>query len=213
MSKEKAISIGAEASIFSDGSRVTKQRFCKSYRLPELDAKLRKQRTKREAKVLRALQDIIPVPKLIPFSDKEDADVVLMRVFMEFINGPQLRDVLQPNNYTYYGKIIGEQLTTLHNVDIIHGDLTTSNMLVSEDNGKVYFIDFGLSFFSIKVEDKAVELHLLRQALESKHPELWSDLFAVILNVYKKKARDAKQIIKRFEQVEERGKNNKKKKK
>ena len=199
MANEKALFKGAEASIFLDGTRITKQRFVKSYRIPEIDLPLRKKRTKREAKVLRTLQGVIPVPKLLPFSDREDSDISLMRLFMEYINGLALRDVLRHNNYTYYGKILGEQLATMHNVDIIHGDLTTSNMLVSEDNGKLYFIDFGLSFFSIKIEDKAVELHLLRQALESKHSEMWSELFSVVLKAYKKNARDAKQIMKRFE--------------
>ncbi len=66
-------------------------------------------------------------------------------------------------------KEIGNLIGKMHNQNIIHGDLTTSNMIVNSNEKKIYFIDFGLSFFSEKIEDKAVDLHLLKRALESKH--------------------------------------------
>ena len=72
---------------------------------------------------------------------------------------------------------------------------------------EIYFIDFGLSFFSNKIEDKAVDLHLLRQALESKHYKIWEKAFESVLFGYKSKAQDAKEILARFEKVEERGRN------
>ncbi len=93
----------------------------------------------------------------------------------------------------------------MHNKDIIHGDLTTSNMIYY--NYKVYFIDFGLSFFSEKTEDKAVDLHLLRQAIDSKHYKVYEKAFYLILKGYISKAKSSKEIIKRFEIVELRGRN------
>jgi Kae1-associated kinase Bud32 len=85
---------------------------------------------------------------------------------------------------------------------IIHGDLTTSNMIL---NSEVFFIDFGLSFFSEKVEDKAVDLHLLRQALESKHYKVWEECFTAVRQGYEGTANDAELVLKRLEVVESRG--------
>jgi len=93
----------------------------------------------------------------------------------------------------------------LHNEGIIHGDLTTSNMMVSE--GEVFLIDFGLSFFSDKVEDKAVDLHLLRQAIESKHHTVYETAFAEVLKSYEENCENSKEVLKRFEIVESRGRN------
>lgn len=208
--KQSKLSVGAEAVLLRDGSRVTKERLKKSYRIPEIDVSLRKQRTKREAKVIASLQGIIPVPELIPFSTKELADTQLMRVFMRYIPGPRLRDILNNDNCKSYGKTLGSELALMHNTDIIHGDMTTSNLIVHEENGKLYIIDFGLSFFSIKVEDKAVELHLLQRALESKHPACSETMFQAVLGAYKKTARDAKDILKRLSQVEGRGRHKQK---
>ena len=97
---------------------------------------------------------------------------------------------------------IGEQISKLHDNNIIHGDLTTSNMIVKE--GKVYFIDFGLGFISNKIEDKAVDLHLLKQALESKHHENWEESFNEILRGYNK-SKNFKDVINRLDKVERRG--------
>ena len=90
----------------------------------------------------------------------------------------------------------------LHNSAIIHGDLTTSNMIL---NKEIYLIDFGLSFFSEKSEDKAVDLHLLKEALESKHYKIWEDAFKIVLEAYRKEAKRASETLKRLEQVEKRG--------
>ena len=57
-----------------------------------------------------------------------------------------------------------------------------------------------VSFFSKRIEDKAVDIHLFRQALESKHHQIWRDAFKNFLLGYKK-ADDYKEIMLRFEQV------------
>ena len=152
---------GAEARLFKTGDKVVKERPAKGYRLPAIDEKLRKQRTRKEAKILETLKKInVPAPELIKVCDKS------MKIDMSFLEGPKVRDVMNVS----FAKEIGRLVGTLHKNDIIHADLTTSNMI--RKNDKIHLIDFGLSFISKKIEDKAVDLHLLEQALESKHHEI-----------------------------------------
>jgi TP53 regulating kinase and related kinases len=192
----KAISSGAEAQIFLDGDRIIKKRIPKSYRLKEIDDSLRGFRTRREAKIIQKLPKEVCHPELIRCDDKETIE-------MSFIKGEKIRDILDDN--IKLCKEIGEKTALMHNAGIIHGDLTTSNMIVSRE--KIYFIDFGLSFFSEKVEDKAVDLHLLKQALESKHYKVYEKAFDLFLKGYKKKSNDYAEIKKRFDLVELRGRN------
>ena len=144
---------------------------------------------------------------------------------MQYINGKKLSDNLEKLDSKKICIKIGEILTKLHNADIIHGDLTTSNMIYVENadisnpktnkttlnqllpnktkdnsyinkkikifknkdnnNSKIYLIDFGLSFHSHKIEDKAVDLHLLKQALEAKHFKIAKECFNNIIKNYK----------------------------
>ncbi|MEM2131524.1 MAG: KEOPS complex kinase/ATPase Bud32 [Candidatus Woesearchaeota archaeon] len=206
---ENLISRGAEAEIYLDidekthEKKIIKKRIQKSYRIKEIDESLRKFRTKRESKILEKLN--IPKPKLLKLNEKEAT------IEIEFIEGKKIRDILEKSNeknITFeLSKEIGKLIAQMHNQNIIHGDLTTSNMIYNEKEKKIYFIDFGLSFFSEKIEDKAVDLHLLKQALESKHSKIYEKAFNLILNEYKKKAKKANEIINRVKQVELRGRN------
>src|SRR3989344_4931944 len=149
------IAQGAEAVLWLDKQRILKERVTKGYRYPELDQKIRKFRTRREAKILQRLEEIdFPAPRLQEFSDQR------MALTMDYINGPKLKDVLKQSNAKILAKAMGENIAKLHNHNIIHGDLTTSNMIL--DKEKINFIDFGLSQFSEKMEDKAVDLFLLK---------------------------------------------------
>jgi len=193
---KKLIAQGAESKVYSVDKIILKHRFKKSYRIKYLDEKIRSSRTKREAKVLIKLEAInFPAPKLLDADNKET-------LILEKIKGKLLRDVLEKEDYVKLCKEIGEKVAILHNNNIIHGDLTTSNMIL---NKKVYFIDFGLSFFSHKIEDMAVDLHLLVVALESKHYKIWEKCSNEALNSYEKKAKKGKDIIKRLKIVESRG--------
>jgi Kae1-associated kinase Bud32 len=190
----KVIGGGAEAIIYYDGN-VIKDRVKKGYRIEQIDARLRRFRTRREAKVIEKLQKIgFPSPRLISNDDKQT-------VVMEYIDGQKLRDVLESLDYERICGEVGRKIAMMHNHNIIHGDLTTSNMILK--HGQLYFIDFGLSFFSAKAEDKAVDLHLLRQALESKHHTIWQRCFESAIASYKKESSD--DVIKRLVQVERRG--------
>tara|TARA_Y100000310_G_scaffold344938_1_gene460626 strand:- start:3481 stop:4071 length:591 start_codon:yes stop_codon:yes gene_type:complete len=190
---------GAEARVEREGNTVLKDRFAKKYRLEEVDEKLRKQRTQREAKVLEKLQKAgIPCPELL---EQHDTTLVL-----SFIEGEKLRDVLHQTPKKY-GKAVGELIGKLHSHNIVHGDLTTSNMIVSDS---LTLIDFGLSEFSQKIEDKAVDLHVLRQALESKHHKCWKACFNEVCKAYTASFHEGEAVLHRLETVEKRGRNKEK---
>lgn len=192
----KRIAQGAEARLYLDKDLVVKDRFAKRYRHAVIDKNLRKFRTRREAKILEKLTALgFPCPKLIESDDKK------MFISMQNIKGKRLRDVLEKNPVKLSTEL-GKKIAFLHKNNIIHGDLTTSNMILAKE---LYFIDFGLSFFSHKIEDKAVDLHLLRQALESKHYKIWKKCFDAAIRAYKKDYPEADLVLKRLEIVEKRG--------
>jgi len=194
MIKSKVLAKGAEATITLDKDKIIKNRLKKSYRIGVIDERLRKSRTKSEAKIINKLSLVIPVPKILKTDEKQTIE-------MEFINGKKLSETLENLDYKKICKLIAENLTKMHNNGIIHGDLTTSNMIFKEN--KVYFIDFGLAFHSQKIEDKAVDLHLLGQALEAKHFTIFSECIKIILENYKPEK--YKEIIQRIKIIESRG--------
>ncbi|HTY43856.1 MAG TPA: RIO1 family regulatory kinase/ATPase, partial [Patescibacteria group bacterium] len=128
---------GAEAKILlsDDEEFIIKDRIKKSYRIKELDDKIRKQRTKSEAKLLEKASKIINVPKPLPMKE-------FNIIKMPYIKGKRLSenlDFLPLEKQKEIMKIIGEETAKLHDADIIHGDLTTSNMILVEggsDNGR-----------------------------------------------------------------------------
>ena len=200
---QQLIARGAEAKIYLDKGRgkIVKDRIKKSYRIPEIDNKLRTSRTKSEAKLLEKASKIINCPK--PLAIPQFGRMI----HMQFIKGKKLSEYLNTITAKQAEKIcesIGKQVAILHKENIIHGDLTTSNMILKEDN--IFFIDFGLGFISARIEDKAVDLHLLRQALEAKHFKDWQKLFNSVIKAYKEENREmGEKVLKQFEKVEARG--------
>ncbi len=189
----KILKQGAESVILLDKDKIIKHRIKKSYRIKEIDEKIRKSRTRSEAKLLEKAN--VNVPKLINIDEKE------MKIEMEYLNGVLVKNVfdnLSEKERLALCKNLGEEISKLHSKDIIHGDLTTSNLILKDNN--LYFIDFGLGFFSNKTEDKAVDLHLLKQALESKHYKHFNKSYQQILKHYKHK-----DVVKRLEKVDSRG--------
>ncbi len=196
----KRIGDGAEAVVSLDRGIVIKDRVSKRYRLGEIDSRLRKTRTRQEASILLKLQTLgFPSPAVLGMDDRG----MLLR--MEYIEGPQLKSVLDDSPLLdLLAREVGTLVGRLHRQDIIHGDLTTSNMILSK--GKVVLIDFGLGFFSTKTEDKAVDLHLLRRALGSKHPLVAERFFGIALEGYAAAMGDsAGEVLSRLEAVERRG--------
>ena len=190
------IAQGAEAKIFLEGKNIVKNRFPKAYRIKEIDDKLRSARTRREAKVLQKLEELrFPAPRLIKSDEREN-------LIIEKLDGKLLKDVLEQSYYKKICSELGKKIAILHNNLIIHGDLTTSNIIL---NKELYFIDFGLSFFSEKSEDRAVDLHLLKEALESRHYRIWKECIASVIESYKKEAKNSSMTLKKLSAVEQRG--------
>lgn len=200
----KILAQGAEAIITLDENKIIKDRISKSYRLKELDDKIRKQRTQKEARILFKAKEIINVPRVFNTNKKGEVNDKF-KIEMEFIDGDKLSEHL--NNYHYEKQFevmqtLGEEVAKLHEKDIIHGDLTTSNTILKDK--KVFIIDFGLGFISKRIEDRAVDLHLIKQALEAKHFKNWEELFENFLkgyNEYKKH----KEVLEQLKKVEGRG--------
>jgi len=201
--KQKIIAQGAEAVIFLDKekNKIVKDRIPKSYRIKELDNKIRRQRTKSEGKLLEKAGKIISCPKLLFDPGRE------RMIHMEFIDGLKLSENLNGFEKSKQIKIsekIGKSISKLHDKNIIHGDLTTSNMILKKD--KIYIIDFGLGYQNGKYEDKAVDIHLLKQALEAKHFEFHKELFESFKYGYLKINKiEAKKVLERLIAVEKRG--------
>ena len=229
---------------------VLKRRVAKGYRIKELDEKIRKLRTRGEARLLEKVGKIIPVPCVYKVDEKSK------EIDMEFISGLKLSDNLdEMKNWKEVCFEIGRNIAKLHDAGIIHGDLTTSNMIWAEEKlnysslvnkahlnsvnslrslrqpvrklfqkpeqddkfdlvddtrggwsgkGKLYFIDFGLGFSNGRVEDKAVDLYLIKEALEAKHFSRFEEYFKEVLRGYKI-SESWKEVLKRLEKVEKRG--------
>jgi len=166
---------GAEAKIYSTRVKglacVLKDRIKKEYRLEQIDTKLRKLRTRHEVTLLAsAARAGVNVPKVVDVAQKENT------LCIEEISGPKVRDYLleyekDADKVLAVCKLVGKQIAKMHAADITHGDLTTSNMIFTGE--RVYLIDFGLGQASSRTEDKAVDLHLLKECLKSKHYPCW----------------------------------------
>lgn len=203
MKNLKLIQQGAEAKIFLDkkDNLIIKDRTPKSYRIPELDKTIRKRRTRTEAKLLEKANKIIDSPKPLTHSNET-------QIIMPFIDGKKLSQHLDSFPLEEQKEIMksaGKNIALLHKNNIIHGDLTTSNMILK--NKKVFFIDFGLGYISQKTEDKAVDLHLLKQALEAKHFVNWKILYDEMQKSYSKNLgrEESKKVFERLTAVERRG--------
>ena len=186
---------GAEAVLSADGSEVVKERLQKGYRIPQLDAALRKRRTRAEARLLReAGRAGVPVPRVL-----EEAEFVLR---IERIDGEPLRAVLTKENAGALAAGIGSVVAKLHAVDIVHGDLTTSNMLLR--GSEVVLIDFGLGFFSQRAEDKANDLYVLHEALDATHPDVAAAAWTMILKAYREHYGGAPRVATALSAIEKR---------
>jgi TP53 regulating kinase-like protein len=198
---EKVLSSGAEAVIYKIGNFVTKSRVPKNYRIKELDDKIRKSRTKSEAKILKKAKEVVLTPTVLSIDENKK------EIKMDFIEGKKLSESLNEFNLKeqkVISKKIGEGVGKLHREGIIHGDLTTSNLIYLDK--KIYFIDFGLSYLNGKYEDKAVDLHLLRQALEAKHFTYWKELFEEVKRGYLEIDKiEGEKVLERLKAVERRG--------
>ena len=194
------LSEGAESIIEIVNDKILqKTRLEKKYRHPQLDVKLRKFRCKREFKILLKLQELkINVPKPYEIS-KNKTDFTF-----EFLKGEILKNCLNEELL----KKAFNQIIKMHKAGIIHGDLTTLNMI--NKNKEIYLIDFGLSKFSSNIEEKGVDLNLFFNCIKNEHNEFYS-LKDKLIQKYSKEIDNEKEVIKRLEEIEMRGRNKNKK--
>ncbi len=187
---------------------VTKIRITKPYRVKILDIKLRKKRTLQEAKIIVSARLAgVNTPVIL------DLDVYNMSITMTYIEGYPIKEVFSkhPSNYERYFEVFGEEVSKLHHAGIIHGDLTTSNVLVENSSNQLFFIDFGLGKFSKNIEDKATDLMVLKRTLESTHSNYWKQAWNAFVNGYRKTfSAQAKTVLKRVEKIELRGRHSRK---
>ncbi|MGC9517687.1 MAG: bifunctional N(6)-L-threonylcarbamoyladenine synthase/serine/threonine protein kinase [Methanomicrobiales archaeon] len=195
---------GAEANIYPANwigyDAVVKQRIPKSYRISEIDLYLRKSRTKTEAKLLNEAKKCGVYAPVIYDVNKSDYSLT-----MDFIRGKMVKKIFDTDSVSNILAIcikIGENIAKLHNCGLIHGDLTTSNMILSND--EIFFIDFGLGKFSKLVEDKGVDILVLKKALQSIHHTISEKCFENILKGYMM-ADDHEKIIVKLLEIEKRG--------
>ncbi|KAL6505149.1 hypothetical protein OROGR_024966 [Orobanche gracilis] len=167
---------GAEARVFEStfiGKRsIIKERFSKKYRHPSLDSKLTLRRLNAEARCMtkaRKLGVLTPVLYAV--------DPLMHALTFEFVEGSAVKDIfldlgskgIVDEQLDDIATQIGDAIAKLHDGGLIHGDLTTSNMLIRSGISQLVLIDFGLSFTSTLPEDKAVDLYVLERALLSMH--------------------------------------------
>ncbi len=164
----KLVKKGAEADLYQtnwkNSKAILKIRKVKKYRNPLLDSKIRKQRTIKESQMLSLVKSYgIPAP-LVYFVNLKKTSIT-----MQEIPGTPVHD-LPESKIIELSKDIGKLVGTLHKNGIMHGDLTTSNFILFQKT--VFVIDFGLSQISIKPEDHAVDLRLIKEILNSAYAKI-----------------------------------------
>ncbi|XP_075507530.1 uncharacterized protein LOC142544356 [Primulina tabacum] len=202
---------GAEARVFEStfvGRRsIVKKRFSKKYRHPSLDSKLTLKRLNAEARCMTKARKLgVSTPALYA------VDPVLNTLTFEFVEGPSVKDILL--DFGLHGIVeerlydiaeqIGDAIGKLHDGGLIHGDLTTSNMLIQNSSNQLVLIDFGLSYTSTLPEDKAVDLYVLERALLSMHSSC-GNVMDKILNAYRKSSKQWSSTLNKLAQVRQRG--------
>lgn len=177
---DEVVARGAEAVLYRRDGRLVKERIVKEYRISELDSRLRKRRTQREAKILENARRVgALVPRVFGVDAKNS------RIVMEFVAGRLVKDAIpnmRDDEIMVLGGDIGRVLALLHQANIVHNDLTTSNMVLGVDG--LYLIDFGLGFTSLRVEDKAMDLVVFKKALQATHSSRFELLWDCVIKAY-----------------------------
>jgi len=209
--KENLIHKGAEASLYLGkwfGKKVIfKHRIPKKYRLEEIDNKIRIERTLNEGRALIRVKNYgLNVPQVYEI-DPQNATII-----MRYIEGEKLKNLIEILDIPKKEKIfkdIGSMVATLHKNGHIHGDITTSNLIVTKEEN-IFLIDFGLHEYSDTIEDKSVDLHLFKRVLISSHGSNYEFCFKAFLEGYqteyeKLNLNECKSIIKNVNTIETRG--------
>jgi TP53 regulating kinase and related kinases len=190
---------GAEADIYITNwygkKAITKVRAIKPYRHESLDTEIRRRRTIHEANMLSVAKTAGVLSPFVYF-----VDPVACEIIMEFVSGKNAKDIMNARLSLQIGKFAG----VLHSKNIVHGDLTTSNFIVGE---RLVLVDFGLSFYSERLEDKAVDVRLIKEIYSSAHFASFESLFENFLNGYSEIVSESgtRKILEKVSKIEARG--------
>jgi TP53 regulating kinase and related kinases len=188
---------GAESNIYLtkwyNKKAISKIRIPKIYRHRVLDDDLRRRRTIGESKMITLAKEFGLRTPYIYFVDPFRAEIV-----MEYISGTRASKVLTSSICNEIGRFV----STLHLFNIIHGDLTPANFIV---NRKITMIDMGLSFHSTRREDKAMDIRLFKEILNSTYHRYYTKFFGDFLDGYKSvNSKELEKILQRMVEIETR---------
>lgn len=201
---------GAESDIYEakwlGKDAIVKNRVSKSYRIEEIDNKIRKFRTKSEAKILSDVKKTGVRTPILYDVDLKDKSIV-----MEKINGPLVKDIMsniEDDKRKELAIAIGENIRLFHDEDIIHGDLTGSNMILVDNkiediSNNLAIFDFGLGKYSDLLEDKAADLLVLKKSFQSIDYDIASEIFNLILEAYD--LDNSNKVLNKIAEIESRG--------
>ncbi len=204
----KLLKKGAEASLFladwHERKVIIKVRIPKKYRPTELDLQIRSYRTVHEPQLMHEAKAAGVSTPLIFMVNVSQSTII-----MEYIEGEQVKQFFEKASKAQRHDIcvkIGESVAHLHTHGLIHGDLTTSNLILSPQ-GKLFFVDFGLGEKNSELEAQGVDLHLLKRALQSTHYEIWDECLKNVLCGYTSilGGEAAEKVYEKIREIERRG--------
>ncbi len=182
---------GAEAVVELGEHFAIKRRVRKQYRHPDLDGRLISERTRAEARLIAEARKYgVPTPII--------SDITADTIVMERIAGAKLKDDMNPSSLMQAGRMVG----LLHGAGLIHGDLTTCNMIMRD--GNCCLIDFGLGYNSAEIEARGVDIHVLFQVLESTASDD-QELEQAFSEGYRETFPDADEVLVREHEIDLRG--------
>ncbi len=201
---------GAEADIYLvewyGKKAISKVRRPKQYMHHMLDREIRRKRTLHEAEMLNMAKRAMVTTPLIYFVDPLNAEII-----MQYIEGYTVKDLMTNDNIEdplLRQALIDMGIYTarLHVRNIIHGDLTTSNFILHNSN-RLVLVDFGLAFYSSRIEDKAVDIRLIKEVMSSAHANLFDEAFRLFISGYASVAgeNNTKVLLKKVREIEQRG--------
>ncbi len=180
---------GAEADLFRSKvdpwETVVKRRIRKGYRHESLDDSIRRERTISEATLLHEAKAAgVRVPSVVGINIENNT------IVMTHVDGVMARDCLDSmsrNDSMKLFKSLGAQIGLLHTAGIVHGDLTTSNVIVAASGAPV-IVDLGMARRSTDPEDRGVDLHLLQRSIATSHRKDLSPLLRALSTGYRETA-------------------------
>ncbi|NLF89346.1 Kae1-associated serine/threonine protein kinase [Candidatus Bathyarchaeota archaeon] len=206
--KTRLIKKGAEASLFlsewHNRRAIIKVRIPKSYRPAALDMQIRSYRTVHEPQLMHEAKTAGVATPLIYMVKVPESTII-----MQYIEGPQMKTLLNSASKQHRRSLcteIGRNVARLHKDGLIHGDLTTSNIIQAPD-GTIYFVDFGLGEKNMELEAQGVDLHLLKRALQSTHFGFWEECFQAVMSGYSAVIGEvqAEKVYEKISEIERRG--------